>query len=75
MTIAAIREKLHKYIDSTDEGHVKDLLNYVEHLQERDSNDDLEKLHQLANDVINNKATTYTVEEAHSYIRNSRKHK
>jgi hypothetical protein len=73
MTIAAIREKLHKYIDSTDDSHVKDLLNYVEHMQESDSNADLEELHMRANQVINDNATIYTVEEAHSFIRASKK--
>ena len=74
MTAAAIREKLHKYIDSTDDGHVEELLNCVEGLEVSDVSDaELTELHERAEKVLNGNGVGYTVEETHSYMRPNRK--
>ncbi|GAA4462173.1 hypothetical protein GCM10023093_08250 [Nemorincola caseinilytica] len=74
MTAAAIREKLHRYIDSTDDRHVEDLLNYVESLEAHDISDaDMKELHERADKVLKGKAVVYTVAETHSFIRNNKK--
>ena len=76
MTIAAIKEKLHKYIDTTDDKHINDLLLYVENSQTGNyevDDQDLAELHKRAESCINGSAVTFAAEEAHTYIRNNRK--
>lgn len=76
MTTAAIRQKLHQYIDATDDQHIKDLLRYVENTQRGSyecTPEELEELHKRAEKVLTGTATTYTIKEAHNYIRSSTK--
>jgi hypothetical protein len=76
MTIAAIREKLHKYIDATDDQHVTDMLEFVENTQNGAYHvdaADFDELNRRAEDCLKGKVVTSTVEEAHNYIRENGK--
>jgi hypothetical protein len=78
MTTAAIRAKLHQYIDVTDDEHIKDLLHFVENSQNGQYNcspEELIELHHRAEKVTNGDAIMYTAEAAHEYIRDDRRRK
>ncbi len=76
MNTAAIRQQLHHFIDTADDSNINDLFDYVENGSERKytcSPEELKMLHERAEKCLKGETVKYTVEEAHNYIRNSRK--
>jgi AAA+ ATPase superfamily predicted ATPase len=76
MTTAAIRQQLHQFIDIADEQNIKDIFNYIENSKEHKytcSDEELNMLHERAEKYLKGGGETFTVEEAHNYIRSSRK--
>ncbi len=76
MDTAAIREILHQYIDASDDDHIVSMLQYVENQKGEPfecTPEELKELHRRADMVLNGSAIMYTAEDAHEYIRNSRK--
>jgi hypothetical protein len=75
MNTAAIRQQLHRFIDTADDKNINDLFDYIENGRERKytcTQEELDILHDRAEKFIKGEAVTFTVEEAHNYIKNSR---
>lgn len=75
MTITAIREKLHQYLDSTDDKHIQDMFHYVENTEHNNysvAGNEMEELERRAASCVNGTSVSYTAEEAHSYIRSQK---
>lgn len=76
MTLATIRKKLHDYIDSSDESSLLEMLELCQNTAERSYNcsrEELDMLHERADNIQRGQATLYTVREAHDYIKQNKK--
>jgi len=76
MTNAAIRQQLHQYIDVTDDKKVEAL--YILLQQDIESQytyttEEINMLHERAEEYLKGESKTYTVEESHNRIRQQRK--
>ncbi len=74
MTTAAIKKQLHEFIDTAQASKLRDLYKYVENSNDTKytcSAEELQILHERAEKYMRGEGTTYTIEEAHNYIRNS----
>lgn len=75
MTIAAIREQLHQYIDTADDRKIKALLTLLEDDMTPTgislSAAEIDLLHQRAINCADGTSTTYSIEEARELIRKS----
>lgn len=75
MTIAALKERLHEYIEQADDKHLEAIYVLIE--KEIPSNQydatTLDELHQRRNNYVKGISKSYTVDEAISSIRNAGK--
>ena len=70
-----IRQQLHEYIDAADDKNIEAIYTILQgnmH-QERFSKEDLKKFYDRRAAYMDGKTETYTMEEAHNMIRQSRK--
>ena len=75
MTNAALRQQLHRYIDTTDDKKIEAL--YTIHQVDKDkkysySDEELQMLHERAENYLHGESKAYTVEESHNKIRKQR---
>ncbi len=77
MTNAAIRQQLHQYIDITDDKKIEALYTLLQSdispLYNYDA-DELNMLHDRAEQYLKGASKAYTVKESHNMIRQQRKH-
>ncbi len=77
MTVAAVKEKLHDYIDHADEERVKIFYSFVENEMNKQDNifDDemMRILNERSENYLTGKSKTFTVEESMENIRKHRK--
>lgn len=76
MTIVAIRQQLHQYIDATDDKKIEALFTLLQSDIEAPyhfSDEEMRELHERAEKYLAGRSETYTVEESHNKIRGQRK--
>ena len=76
MTNAAIRQQLHQYIDGTDDNKIKALYTLLRNDMDPQysfSNEEMNMLHERAEEYLKGAGKTYTVSESHDKIRAQRK--
>lgn len=77
MMMAEIRQQLHQYIDAADDKNIEAIYTILQGgmQQQRFSPEDLRKFYDRRTEYLEGKTETYTVEEAHNIIRQSRQTK
>ncbi len=76
MSTSEIRQQLHQYIDKADDKDVAAMYSYMEDKTEQPyqfSEEELTEFYRRRENFIAGKNKGYTVEEAHSFIRLSKK--
>jgi hypothetical protein len=76
MTNAAIRQQLHQYIDLTDDKKAEALYVLLQNDMEPQytyTAEELNMLHERAEEYLRGESKTYTVEESHARIRQQRR--
>ena len=74
MVITEKRQQLHRYIDVADDRNIEAIYTILENSlteQHKSSAEDLETFYERKKVYMNGETQNYTVEEAHSLIRNN----
>ncbi len=75
MSIAEIKQQLHKYIDTASEQDIKKLFSFAEDnngLRYAYSADELNEFHKRRDEFLSEGAKGFSVKETHDYIRQNK---
>lgn len=76
MNTSALRQQLHQYIDDVDDKKIEAIFTVLQpdiNKQSSYTDEELKMFYERREKYLSGNSSTYTAEEAHNYIRQSRK--